>query len=540
MELLKFTGNIKNFGTMNKSLIPFYLNNDNSEHQCFTDIIKIWNQILLKKIFNNVKHGFKLNYIKLILFSEDTIIIVNDYNNLIIIDIHKCKSLLDIKVKNEILIESSMTKLLNDPNINTAHDLFMSYATSKTNRKKKICYENMFAIKKIKDNINIIKIDIISTSKIPSATGYKYYKFKLLILTEDHKLYYTEIFNTYYININDSCILLISEDVYDYYLFKKAILVKKTIKENEKNELYFLIGIKWLYPSDDLLNNVNKNKNAIIIKKRKNIIKRIHNEYQDHFSIIDIEDNFNTYTLEIPKYFEDHYTNSMFTYKIKKENTIVDRLNISNNMNIKKLLNGILISYRAITTTNFIIRCIIDILTYGYDEQFIIISIVDHIIYWRIMNNTYYIKITNNYLNFILIDGSIITYDILKGDIIIDGSIITYNNSKGNLINNDYNFIYNNNIHYDQLKTNEIPTLHEPYITLDYIIKNKYLNHVLAMLIYHISNKLKKCIPILCWDIIFNYTKEHDFSNILNSTEKQLKRSCEYAFNPENKKQKLK
>ena len=517
MELLKFTGTVKNFKSMNKSLIPFYLNNK-CEHRLYADINKIWNQILLKKIFNNTKHGFKLNYIKLILFNKDAIIIVDDNNSLIIIDIYKCKSLLDIIVKHEILIETSMTKLLNDPNINTAHDLFMSYATSKTNRKK-IYYENIFTIKKIKDNINIVKIDTISTLKIPSIMEDKYYKIKLFILTEDHKLYVMEILNNLYFNINDTCIQLISEDVYDYYLFKKAVLIRKTTKENEKNEFYFLVGIHqiWLYPSSNLSKYMSKNKNAITIKKRNNILIRIHNEYQDHFSIINIKNNFYTYTLDIPKHFTHNYTNIMVTHNIKKENTKVDRLIISKNMNIKKLLNGILISYRGIITTN-----IIDIFTHG--EKIITIRIEDHKVHWIIMNNTYYIKITNNYLNFIIIDGSIYTYDILKKI----------------FINNDYNFIYKNNTHYDHLKTNEIPTLHESYITLDYVIQDKYLNRILAMLIYYMSKKLKKCIPILCWETIFNYTKEHDFLNILNSTEKQLKREIQFDVNSTNKKQKLK
>ncbi len=454
MELLKFTWTIKNLRNINESLIPFYLNNNNYGDNCYIDIIKIWNKILLKKLFNNTKHGFKLNYIKLIVFSTDIIIIVDDYNNLIIIDIHKCKSLLGIIIKNQMLIKSNIKNLLNDQDeIDDKYDLFSSCNTSKTNKnKKKICYENIFTIKKIKNNINnIIKIDIISVLKTSLMVKKKHYSIKIIILTEDHKLYSWEILNNLYFNINNSSILLLSEDVHDYYLFGKVILIRKTTKENEKNELYFLVSIDkiWLYLGSGILLN-NENENAIIVKKRNNIIKRIHNEFLDHYLIIDIGNNFDTYNLEIPKkkYYADSWTDVIFSYKIKNDNAILNSLSNLNDMTIsayKKMLNGILISYYS-PLTGFYIRCIINGLA-NNNGEFIIIKTKFNNIHYRIMHSTYYIIRNDIYLNFIQFGGSSITYDITTNGYVNRGNEIVNNN---NIVNRGNEIVNNNNIiHYD-------------------------------------------------------------------------------------------
>ncbi len=523
MELLKFTGTIKNLGIINESIIPLCLSNDILHKKHIDNIVKIWNDILLKKLFNNTKYGFKLNYIKLILFSLDIIVIIDNNNSLIIIDVHKCKLLLDVTIKNQTLIKLNIKNILiNQDKTVSKCDLFSPCISKFNKNKKKICYENIFTIKKFKNNVNIVKINFIKTTSNYMIVLNNHYHHKLLILTEDHKLYSMEIINRgLSCNINDSIITLLSKNIYDYYLFKNVILIRKIIKEDKEKELYFLIDYRDI--NINTFNDIDKskNKNTIITKNRNNIMKRIHNENIDHYSIIDIENNCNVYNLIINKINTIKNDNTT----IKDDNTIITENLSFPNMKIstiKTILNGILISYYSLLHGCFYIRCIFD--NSMYNNDFIFVKSEFSNMHQLIINCTYYIIKNDIYLYFILFKRKIITYNISTRKFII------YKNE------NPTNQI----TYYDQLKTNEIPTLHKPYLTLNFVIKNKYLNRMLIMLVHYINNKLNMHIPNLCWEIIFNHTKEHDFLNILNPTTKELKREYEDVINSVNKKQKLK
>ena len=513
MELLQFTGSIKNIGYMNESFILINKNNSNEY------IIDIWDNILLKKLFNN-KHGFKLNYIKLINFNSDIIIIVDDNNSLIIIDIHKCKLLLEIIVKKKILLNTNLRLLLSDKDrTENSYDLYVNLNTSEfTKNKKKLCYENLFTIKKLKKNENIVKIDTIDMFVTRLGMFNNHYNYKLIILTENNKLHSMEIVNNLNKKINNDIITLLSKNIYDYHLFKKEILIVKITK---KKELYYRIKHEDI--NIDVINNIdlNREKKTINIKKQ-NIVSRIYNEHNNYYSIIDIDSNYISHTLLIRNY---NSIASLFLRNLYAPKTMKMYLS-------KIILNGMLISYKnpfkQILNSTFTIKCIFNNGNKNDVTEYTNIKGIFYKTHKLIMKLTYYITKNDKYINFILLNNFIIVYDISNRTF----QECLYDEKD---INNQYI------THYDQFKTNTIPTIHQPYITLNFVIKNKYLKHILMMLIYHINNKYNIYIPILCWDIIFNNIKEHDFPNNLLLIETRLKRQhSSTVFNSANKKQKLK
>lgn len=484
MELLEFTGTIKNLDNINNSLIPIHLLNNNDNKNKHINIKNIWD-FLLNDIFNNKKFGFNLNYIKVVTYNSKIIVIINDNNDIIIIDIIKCYKLTQHKKS------ISMFGVLSPGTLISYYSIEKQYS------------ENMVIIKKFKNDDNIIKINLIDG---PNYHFKKYdnYNYKLIILSENHKLYSIKIINSSIKNTHDRQIVLLSNNIYDYYLFEKNILIRKTIEDNEK-ELYFIVNKNNIFVDTFNIINQKKNKNVIIDIKKNNIIKKIYIESMNHFTINNISDNYIVYILAIDKlHISESFTSQWELLSYNQHGVGV--------ISTKFISNGVLISH--FFNFNFYIKCIFD--SYNIDE-FIEVKIKSSRIYELIMSHTYYILENDIYISFILLNYGIFTY---------------------NTSTKEFMHHCNKIIHYNQLKTNEVIYMHKPYLTLNCVIKNKHFKSILMMLVHHFNNKLNIYVPFLCWDIIFNFIKQHDFLKISKSETKK-KRKLHSSSNLTNKKQKI-
>ena len=460
MDILKFTGTIKNLGDTNKSFIPIH---DEHYSEFFINIKNTWDFLT-----NNSENlGFNLNYIKLITYNATFMIIINNYNDIIIIDIVKCYELMD-------------------------------------NNTKIFC-KDIIAVKKLEKNDNIIKINLTSFSKkMKLIDGSNYYK--LVILTENYNLYYMQIDKASITKIYDLKIILLSNNIYDYFLFDKDILIRKIIENTDVKELYYVVNCNTINLETFNSVKINNDISNIDLTKGANVIKRIYTESPIYYNINNIFEDKTIRTFSINKYNgKTRTTDSVF----------LSNTNGNDNIEIISTLcisNAMLMSYYDINI--FYIKCMCNN-TYHIDNDHILVNTESRSIHSIIMIHTFYILKKYNDVTFFTKYGTFV-FNIFTNKF-------------------DHNRFEITDI--NQIKINEELYMHQPYLTLDNIINDEYFKSILIMLIHHIG-KLNIQVPILCWDIIFSFMKPHNF---LKNTklEMEKKRKQYNSLILTNKKQKI-
>ncbi len=501
IKILKFSNTEKK---SYESIIPYYQikknNNDDYGEQ--------WPNLLMHYLSNGLAfNSMKINDIKLILFEKEIVVIVDDKNCIIVFNIEKFKLFLKRKkfytqglnckfceplLKKKCLKEKMSNKCSSCGGVKT--HIMDSYKNS------------YIIIESKKFNINIVKINFIESSSKCD---------KLILLTESNEIYIVEIGIPYFYESKFSLLQLLYKNIDYYHIFSKKILFRQ-IKNNI--ESYSLIRVKLLGTkkvTDELLSQKIK-----LDITGRNVITHIFTQYDKKYKIESIDDKFMS-----------HYLTLDTEFHAKQVKCTESSYSISTSDKTNLLTNGFMISDPPASNKQGLRkRCVENV-------YIIYISICSN---YNHFSSEKYIKICVN---------SIITHDLIMNDcyyvIRLQDHIIFFLSQHGIMIYNRKFYIFIDHgkdidiIHYNQLKTNELINWRQPYLHLNDIIKNENLKNMLVGLILYIKSKINYYVPILCWEIIFSYTKEYDFLNVLILTTKK-KRELENVLNLTNKKQKIK